>query len=106
MFFSPFAPWNSEVFFLCLPFFVQSVPVSEGFTFLLDEFFFFLHKTPIILLEMPPKRSVFKEKDEGFLGGWAGRAAPAPSLHPEADLLLMLFVCKAAVVNPWFLFGH
>lgn len=86
---------------------MQSVHVSEGFTLLLDEaFFFFFTKNPKILLEMPPKSSMCKEKGEVFFQGWAGRAAPASSLHTEADLLLMLSAWKATLVNPCFLFGH
>lgn len=82
--------------------------MSEGFTFLLDGAFFglfgFFYKNPLILLEMPPKRSVCKEK--GFFWGWAGGAAFALTLCSEVDLLLMLIMWKAALVNPWFLFGH
>lgn len=47
---------------------------------------------------------MYKEKeDEFFWGCWADGAAPPQ--HTEVDLLLM-FVWKATLVNPCFLFGH
>lgn len=77
-----------QCFLLYLWSFVQSMPVPEGFTLLVDDAFFFPQKKHNTVWNTLWKSSIYKEKEEQILfgaGHWYSSVCPLP----QADLLVI-----------------